>query len=295
MAFERYFSEDNIRKLQEEPLYRDRLRKDIVEKKRKGSVFPAVRMGRIDFYHRGGKLFTYDGKVFRTHHKYAAVLNSSKDYVTEADLKDAPPIGSFLPSYPRIKENCAVYAGDEAASVSHLYSRFSCARKSQKEEIVALDIEVSFENRDEDEPDANRKRSRQDRIDILLYNTSERRLRFFEAKLFSNVEIRASGEAKPRVVCQMERYRAQLKRREEQILEQYKNYVNVMNALFGTGLPQPESLDLEPKLYVFGFDKDQRSGRLAKDLACLRRHKVLVYAKGRPESVEADKLWARAE
>lgn len=292
MAFERYFSDDSIRQLQEEPLYKDFLRKDIVDN---GSVFPAVRMGRIDFYHQGGKLFSYDGSVFRTHHKYASVLDSSKDYVTNADLEDTLPIKSFTACYKRIKENCAIYAGDEAESVSRLYSRFSCAKKSQNKEFVVLDIEVSFENKDEDEPDTDRKRSRQDRIDILLYNTQTGELRFFEAKVFSNPEIRPSGEAIPRVVGQMERYRAQLKANEEQILSQYENHVNVINSLFSSNLMQPKSLDLEPKLYVFGFDSDQRSGRLKEKLKSLREHKVLIYSKGDPKSVEAENLWNGAK
>ena len=54
-----------------------------------------------------------------------------------------------------------------------------------------LDIEVSFDNKDEDKPDANRKRNRQDRIDILLFNKSESKLRFVEAKHFSNTDIRS--------------------------------------------------------------------------------------------------------
>lgn len=299
MAFERKFAENNIEKLKREKLFTGYLRRDIVEtfserEDANRDVFPAVRKGRIDFYHRGGKLFSYDGK-FSTHPKYASVLACSKANVTEVDLLDAPRMTSFTEYYKRIKENCAVFAGDEAESVSRLYNQFSCAKKDSEGDIVVLDIEVSFANKDEDEPGVNRKRSRQDRIDVLLFKKSEGKLRFVEAKLFWNPDIRAKVGATPPVVGQIGRYRTQLKDNEQDILIQYRNHVRVMNKLFESNLPEPESLDLEPRLYVFAFDNDQKSGCLKKYIKVLRTHEVKVYSRGDPKSVDVKTLWNNAK
>ena len=310
MAFARYFSEEDIEALKQEPLFTQFLMPDIVRKQDvKKVVFPAVRQGRIDFYHRGGKVFSYSRRGgFSTHQKYASVLPCSqkKHYVTEADLQAIPRIKSFTDQiegereslvYERIKENCALYAGDEAESVSRLYNRYSCAKKKQEHEIVVLDIEVSFRNLNDDRPDGDRKRSRQDRIDLLLFNTRTGKLRFFEAKLYTNGEVRAETRSKPPVLKQMKRYREQLgtEKQREQILTQYKNHVSVMNCLFETDLPTPTSIDPEPGLYVFGFDKDQKLGRLKRNLDTLYAAGIRVYAKGDPKNVGIHTLWEEAK
>ena len=86
-------------KLKQSELYRNYLLPDC----KKGIVFPAIRDNRIDFYFKGGKLFSFDGQ-FKTHIKYASVLTHKNDYVTEADLGEAEPITDFAAGYKRIKE-----------------------------------------------------------------------------------------------------------------------------------------------------------------------------------------------
>ena len=86
MAFERFLEETSINELQKAPLFKKYLRKDCLN----GSVFPAIRRNRVDFYYKGGKLFSWeagDRKGFRTHHKYASVLCGQQgDYIKEGDL-----------------------------------------------------------------------------------------------------------------------------------------------------------------------------------------------------------------
>lgn len=294
MAFVRRFPEDAIKKLQDEPLFQNCLREDIEN----GSVFPAVRRDRMDFYHRGGNLFSFNGKIFRTHQKYASVLAYSNDYVTEEKLRCLSSIKSFAEPeyYKRIKENCKAYSKDEAGSVSRLCERFSCAKEIVKGDIVVLDIEVSFENKDDERPDTDRKPRRQDRIDVLLYNTEAKKLRFYEAKLFSNKDIRAKGGKAPAAVDQLKRYRSQqAKEHHNNILTQYRNHIGVINRLFGSNLPDPTSIDPEPRLYIFGFDEDQRKGRLKEIRAALQKHGVKVYAIGGPGRIDAETLWSNAK
>ncbi len=65
MAFERRFTE--LDKLKAESLFNQYLLPDIINRFEKvpdryRDVFPAVRKDRIDFYYKGGKLFSYYGK-----------------------------------------------------------------------------------------------------------------------------------------------------------------------------------------------------------------------------------------
>ena len=53
-----------------EQLYSDYLLPDI----KKGEVFPAIRNETITFYHKGGRLFSFDGNGFITNIKFASVF-----------------------------------------------------------------------------------------------------------------------------------------------------------------------------------------------------------------------------
>lgn len=293
----RNFSKNQIELLKKEKLFTDFLLPDIQEKKshneKNRDVFPAIRDGKIDFYHRGGKLFSYEGKKgFTTHLKYASVLTGAgkKDYVKESDLPSLHSIKSFTDTqvYDRIKENCAVYAGIEAVAVSQVYNMFSFAKSKRSKSIVVLDIEISFKQEDMDEPSSDRERIKRDRIDFVLMNIETQELKFYEAKIFSNNEIRAVGT--PKVIGQLERYRKQLANKTE-ILNQYANYVEAVNELFECNLPAPEQIDPEPCLFICGFDDDQKRGRLKQEIKKLREQGAQVYAIGNPGEVKIEPLW----
>ena len=293
MAFYRRFSDDLIQQIKNQKLFTEYLVPDITEtlkghSKSNSDVFPAIRNNQIDFYHRGGNLFKFGKKGFSTHHKYASVLDVDNDYLTESELGRADFITSFTDKYTRIKENCSKYSGKEAEGVSYLYNKFSCAKKELAGEVVVLDIEVSLENTSDDD------RS-QDRIDILLFHTHKRMLKFFEAKHFKNGELRAQGSSTPAVINQLERYQAQLnnQKTQERILLQYSNHVSILNELFELHLETPESIDLNPCLYIFGFDNDQKKGQLKKDLT--KFNDIPVYFVGDPKNAVAKTLWEKAK
>ena len=127
---------------------------------KKQNVFFAIRDNRIDLYHKGGKLFTYDKNGFKTHLKYASVITANgKDYLTESELSAYKLASDFETNYERIKENCSNYSGIEASGVSDLYHKHSYLSNSN---VIVLDIEISFESLNEEK--------HQDRIDILLFN-----------------------------------------------------------------------------------------------------------------------------
>ena len=149
---------------------------------REQNAFLAIRDNRIDLYHKGGKLFSYNKNKFKTHIKYASVITKSeedKDYISESELSNHKLASNFEDNYSRIKENCSNYSGIEALGVSSIYHKHSYLSKN--DDIVVLDIEVSFKSLSDE--------GKQDRIDILLFNRKTQALQFVEAKHYSNSEI----------------------------------------------------------------------------------------------------------
>lgn len=117
--FRRNLGSVTIDGLKGDELFTEKLIPDI----RKGTVFPAIRGGRVDFYHKGGKLFSYD-KKFSTHKKYASAIESDSEYISESDLQQkVKVITKFSDGYEQIKENCFLLSGVEAEGVSRIYHR----------------------------------------------------------------------------------------------------------------------------------------------------------------------------
>jgi len=244
------------------------------------NVFLAIRANRIDLYHKGGKLFTYDRSGFKTHLKYASVISSNeKDYLTESELLDYKLASDFESNYPRIKENCSNYSGIEALGVSDLYHRHSYLSSSN---VVVLDVEISFESFNEE--------NNQDRIDILLLNKDSKSLQFVEAKHFSNKEI--WSRTIPAVIGQIKRYESQIAERKPEILSEYIDYIKMIDRIFGTALPEPVEVDNNVTLLIFGFDNDQKSGRLKKLILQNKEYAgIKNYPIGNIKKVVSDNLW----
>ena len=271
--FSRTCSETLIQELQETDLYRDFLERDISAKPSADRVFPALRRDCIDFYYGGGRVFSFlkqkQNHEFVTHLKYASVLDPSKnrDYVSQSDLAKGrlPLIRTFgtRANYRRVKENCGLYAGTEGKQVGEIASRSSCAGRAPREDVVVLDIEIAFG------PDSALRRDepKTNRVDLLLYNTVTKRLRFYEAKDFSNPDLWAKPNRVPRVLEQLKRYNTLLADRtwQNRILQVYRNYVNLLNRYFikapSACLAPPECVEPSAVLLVFGYDRSQK-GRL---------------------------------
>lgn len=273
--FTRSFNDELIKQLLKSNLYKQKISKDI----KKGVVFPAIRTKRIDFYHKGGKLFTYDGK-FKTHIKFASVyrLEEEKNYVTEKDLS-APQKCDFEKDYKRIKENCAKFANQEAVGVAQVCSEYSYAKMTSG--AIVLDIEVSFESNEKDRT--------QDRIDLLVSNNGM--LRFYEAKHFSNSEIWAKSGSKPKVVDQVARYKKQIENNKTDIIKQYQNYVEIVNKVFNLNVRLPQEIDHNVPVLVFGFDRDQLQGRFKTLFEGNLKKKISYYAIGDVSKIKINTMW----
>ena len=273
--FKRQLSSTLIEGIRSEKLFQERLLPDI----KVGTVFCAVRNKRIDFYHKGGKVFTYDGE-FKTHIKYASVyrIDKDKNYVSQEDLIK-PKTCDFIEDYKRIKENCALYAGVESHGVSCIYSQYSYVKAVTGASV--LDIEISFESSDEEQS--------QDRIDLLLLNNGT--LQFYEAKHFSNGEIWAKPGAKPKVVDQLIRYHKQIEQNKGDIIEQYGNYVKIVNKVFDLNIGLPEAVDYNTPLLVFGFDRDQLQGRFKTLFEGNLKGLIRYYPIGDISRIQIDNMW----
>ena len=261
---------------------------------RNQKVFMAIRNDKIGFYHNGGLLFRFDeSNGFKTHIKYAAVIESNvKDYLSEADLSNSKPITDFESNYKRIKENCSKYSGVEASGVSDIYHKYSYFSDN---DVVVLDIEVSFKSNDilvNDE--LSNKKTTQDRIDILLFKKSTKTLQFVEAKHYSNTEIWSS--TKPKVIGQIKKYEGQIKQNEQEIIEQYGNYVNSINNLFQINLPLPEKIDPKVTLLIFGYDRNQFNGRMKELILNKEDYKEIeLYKIGGVSKINTGTLWKRGK
>ena len=257
-------------------LWTSKIKNDCLQQKN----FLAIRDNRVDIYHKGGKLFTFDTNGFKTHIKYAAVITSKgHDYLTQNQLALHKLGLNFKTNYLRIKENCANYSGIEAAGVSEIYRRHSYLSDS---DVVVLDIEVSFQSQNT--------AKKQDRIDILLLNKKSKELQFVEAKHFTNKEIWSTKI--PDVVNQISRYEGQIRLRKKQILSEYTSFITTINRLFGVALPNPINIDPKVTLLIFGFDNDQKKGRLNKLI--IKNHYysgIKCYSIGNVKSIKTENLW----
>lgn len=248
------------------------------------NVFLTIRDNRVDLYHKGGKLFGFDKDGYKTHIKYAAVINKLKeDYLTEKKLAGYKLISNFEKGYTRIKENCGKYSGLEASGVSKIYHKHSYFDHS---DIIVLDIEVSFKSAIKDR--------KQDRIDILLYDKKTRTLQFVEAKHYSNKELWSTTT--PDVIKQIRRYENQISINKASLINEYSNYIsilnNIFNNIFNKKLPKPLHINPEVILLVFGFDKDQQQGRLKTLIQNNIQYKgVKLYSKGNIGLVKLQNLW----
>ena len=252
MSFERKLEKSLINKLKNSDLWQKKLKDDCEGQ----NLFLAVRNNDIGFYHNGGKLFGFDINEFKTHIKYASVIdNADTYYLTEKELSTKKLISDFKGNYVRIKENCKLYSGVEAQGVSEIYHKYSYL---SNENIVVLDIEISFEALDKTSGKT------QDRIDILLYDKEKQALKFAEAKHYSNPEI--WSKTIPKVIGQIEKYEQQISNNKDEIITAYTNYIEAINAVFDLKrpLPMPKKIEDKVSLLIFGFDDDQKKGRLQK-------------------------------
>jgi len=136
-----------------------------------------------------------------------------------------------------------------------------------------VDTEIALSEAKSDKDDSENKNSR---IDFCAIQEEDGKLllRFFEAKHYTNKELRAEQGREIKVIVQLERYRKSLKNQHDAILLAYKKLIRQTAAIEGVNIlgknwathPGINTLEIdpEPRLVVFGFDQDQKDGVLFK-------------------------------
>lgn len=246
------------------------------------NTFFAIRNNYINIYGYGGslvKLIYSKGNIKgETHFKYLLrkKIESGKSGKFYVSIEDGKP---QLDTYTldnmfevSLKGNlllaqAKLYAGEEKIGVHEL----------MMENTNVLDTEIVFgKDMGEDEdvigavPMDAQKTIKNDRVDFCALHegkNDELKIIFYEAKTISNGEL--SGE----VLDQLDRYRKQLKDREVEILNAYRLVCqNIVDLFDGTDFsipflkyarmvvekPKKLSIDPEPRLVIFGFDRIQQ-------------------------------------
>lgn len=115
-------------------------------------------------------------------------------------------------------------------------------------------------------------------------------MKFVEVKHYSNAEIWSKKDAK--VINQIKRYEAQIQSKKIEIIAEYNKYIDIANSMFSGNLPQAVDIEGKVTLLIFGFDNDQKKGRLKKWITDNSKfNDIRVYKKGDVKDIKLSQLW----
>jgi hypothetical protein len=241
--------------------------KDVLDDR---GLFIGIRDNYLNVYHQGNsilRLYLDKGRLAgETHYKFLLRENIRTPYIRsvngEAQLSRSTLPGLFiqdLSNLHSLKRACIPYAGVEKAGVHEIIR--------SNRNIVDVEIALTGKKQDELKPTALR-------VDFAALQEKAKNIElvFFEAKHFSNPELRASGSRTPRVVGQVQRYQKLVQRCREDIESSYQRICENIVALKGLRTPKivrmvaegkkPLCISDQPRLVIFGFDEDQKNGKV---------------------------------
>ena len=185
------------------------------------NLFIAIREEYINVYYKGNSIcklsFQQGSTIGETHYKYLVKPNQNEYVKSENGGIDKKSMNVYdyfmfsLSEIESIKKSSLPYAGDEKIGVHSIITK--------KPNI--LDVEITFGKEDRET----------DRIDFLSIKDSK--LVFYEAKHFSNKEIRSQNT--PPVLEQIKKYEVDLIHHKDEIIESYKL---VLENLFALGIAE---------------------------------------------------------
>lgn len=230
--------------LKKDDLFREKLL-DNIKTHDNDCVFPAIRKNYMSFYYKGGSLFEYrSNRKFTTNMKYSTDFKGVENiYKSQEELLNSGIEISFIDSYDKIKERCFGYSKEEAEGVSNL---FKYNVTNDKTNIFLLDKEIALG-------------TKENIVDLLFFNKTTKTLLFVEAKRYSNKEFCLLENGKNKVFNQINRYKNEIEKRKDEIIEQYSNYIKELNTLFDLNLPEPDNISLDVGLLIFDFNDEQKT------------------------------------
>ena len=238
------------------------------------SLIIAIRDEKFDVYWNGQSLFNADfqgGRVnVNTHIKYLLDPDRSDRVALKEDgsfqMVPTPMLASYAPgTLNKLKRAADLFSGMEKQGVH--------AIAQANENIIDVEIRLDATGLGLDT------KRKQPRIDIaaLEQRSNGVELVFWEAKLFANKELRASGSAP--VVGQIEEYKLVLEARQTEVLASYRRVANNLVGIakmsggvrqvgpairaVASGEDLRMSIPANVGLVIFGFDDDQKAeGRI---------------------------------
>ena len=237
-------------------------------------LFIAIRNEYLNVYWKGNsllKLFLENGRlVGQVHYKYMLrpEINGNPYLRIEGGkLHSANPADLFLSDLScvaSLKRAADVYTGEEKAGV----------HKIVMSNHNIIDVEIAFGT--ENEQSGARVAQRIDFAALQLESHGPE-LTFYEAKMFNNPELRGKGDANPKVLTQLKKYKDFLQNCESEVIDSYRktcgNLVSLsgvkekfssMNSLLTDIASGALTLSIDPdvRLAVFGYDRDQGNGKI---------------------------------
>jgi hypothetical protein len=241
------------------------------------NLFIAIRDRSLNVYSKGASLLRLwmEGEqlVGETHYKYLLRPDAPKPNVRVVDGKAqiTNPSQLFLCDIGDVlalKRASAVYVGEEKVGVHRI--------AMENRNVIDLEVGFGLDSVRDADPSINK-------IDFAALQSNvtdaEVELIFYEAKLFTNQEIRAKGDAAPPVFEQIERYEKVLAGNRNTVEHAYRTVCGNLAALLGVrdrysatldtmrrlaDWEAPLRLDQSVRLVVFGFGADELNGEIWK-------------------------------
>jgi hypothetical protein len=226
-----------------------------------------IRNNYVNVYQHGQSLFKIELK-FSTHPKYLVDPRLSKAVMFDGSVFQVGGHKALTTDYgpetlDLMKRAAKLYSGDEKEGV-HTVAR---ANPNVIDTEVAFNCEAEEEENNPFTP----------RIDLACFEDVKGliRLRFWEAKLYSNPEIRAAGDIVARVVEQVRGYRDLVQKHRKKVLDRYRLVAGNLVAMASWVDPprkvgelvqraaagEPFTIDEPPFVGLIIYDYDDAQGR----------------------------------
>jgi hypothetical protein len=261
-----------------------------------------IRKNYVNVYRQGQSLFKIERNgptgplKFSTHPKYLVDPRLSKAVIFDGSVFQVGGHKALTTDYgPEtlnlMKRAAKLYSGDEKEGV-HAVAR---ANPNVIDTEVAFNCEAEEEENNPFTP----------RIDLACFEDvkGQIRLRFWEAKLYSNPEIRAAGDTVAPVVEQVRGYRDLIKKHREKVLDSYRRVAGNLDEMARwvdspkkvgelvqrVAAGEPLTIDGPPfvGLIVYGYDDAQgKSERWETHLGKLKKAEILVRSAGNAKNIK---------
>jgi hypothetical protein len=222
-------------------------------------LFIAIRNEYLNIYYKGqsiSRLYYKNCILGATHKKYLGIKEPGYFYSENGKILNEKSIIKSLSEINQLKENIKIHVGKEKAkSYTEIINNEKCI----------LDVEIAFVRPKVGKP-VKKSEYEISSIDYLAFeydSNDEPILVFYEAKHFTNSEIRSRSE--PKVIGQIKRYEQALKDHSDEIIRSYKLISKNLLDLHildkrnykGTGISKKDiTIDFEPRLIIFGNNQN---------------------------------------